>query len=467
MKTNIFARQMTWLARVTLQPSELTPENFIATTIGAFLNPHYQQQFEPQIQRIRALCPDLATKTANERKVKALKIKLPAGIISGVAQGGIGQDNIVLRNAVLSIDIDAKDNPAITDWQAVKRHLASLPYVAYAGLSSTALGVYALIPILDPARHKEHFAAIQRDFSAMGYVLDPVPANIASKRFLSLDTSPIWRNEAEVYEDQVSTEDCLLHKEGSMMGTEGCLLHKEGSMMGKEGGMMSKEGGMMSKGGSMMSKEGGMMSKEGGMMSKEGGMMSKEGCMMSKEGGMMSKEGSMMSKQGSMMGQEGGTRESVCAAVCPRGGASAPSSAPSLATSPSTLTTAPASTTSLEPRPGLLRLTLTQLMQGIPSIRRARQQDLAQSTELQPFDLEAFLQEHHIAYTARQRQGGTQYVVTCPWQHLHSSHSFADAAIFRYPDGRIGFKCLHAHCAQRTWQDFREFYEPEAYAWKL
>ena len=81
------------------------------------------------------------------------------------------------------------------------------------------------------------------------------------------------------------------------------------------------------------------------------------------------------------------------------------------------------------------------------------------------FDLEAFLREHHIEYEARERQGGTQYIVRCPWHELHSSHSYADSAIYQYADGRIGYKCLHAHCADRTWRDFRSYYEPEAYNW--
>ena len=61
----------------------------------------------------------------------------------------------------------------------------------------------------------------------------------------------------------------------------------------------------------------------------------------------------------------------------------------------------------------------------------------------------------------RERHGGIQYIVTCPWSHLHSSRSKAESAVFEYHDGRPGFKCLHGHCADKHWHEYREFYEPK------
>ena len=144
MTTNIFNRLMTSLNRVTLQAAEQNGDNIKTITIGQFVSPEYQTNYAQQIAQIRALCPTLEDKIKNEDRVKQLKVRLPAGIISGVAADGIGQDNIVERNGVISIDIDAKDNPDIHDWEALKRDLASLPFVAYAGISVSGLGVFAL-----------------------------------------------------------------------------------------------------------------------------------------------------------------------------------------------------------------------------------------------------------------------------------------------------------------------------------
>lgn len=83
------------------------------------------------------------------------------------------------------------------------------------------------------------------------------------------------------------------------------------------------------------------------------------------------------------------------------------------------------------------------------------------------FNVEDFFKAHNISYTMRERQGGIQYIVECPWSHLHSSHSKADSAVFEYPDGRLGYKCLHSHCSTKHWQEYREFYEPDAYSNRL
>lgn len=326
---------MTWLSRVTLPTAEQNGNNMCTTTIGSFMSPEYQQLFAPQINKIRALCPTLEDKILNEDAVKALKVGLPAGIISGVAEGGIGQNNITHRNGVICVDIDAKDNRAIHDWQALKQVVGRLPFVAYVGLSVTGLGIFTLIPVLNPEKHKEHFEALVRFFADLsislpqqgddettllqGLVLDPAPSNIASKRFVSYDPAPVWKTEAEVYEDIVEAQPRIA------MTSTGCR--------------------------------------------------------------------------------------------------------------------------PLEPRPGMLSQMLRKMMITLPF------------GDMKPFDLEAFFREHGIKYVERPRQDGTQYIVHCPWEHLHSSHSFADCAIFRYADGRIGFKCQHAHCADKNWHDYRDYYE--------
>lgn len=324
MTTNIFNRQMTLLSRVTLQAGQQNGDNITTITVGQFVNPEYQQHYAQQIAQIRALCPTLEAKIQNEDRVKQLKVRLPAGIISGVAEGGIGQDNIVERNGVISIDIDAKDNPDIRDWEALKREVAELPFVAYAGISVSGLGIFALIPILDPMKHKEHFDALDRYFADYGLKLDRAPKNISSKRFVSYDPAPVWNADAEIYEEVVEAQPVFMEAQPAFMAEQ-----------------------------------------------------------------------------------------------------------------------------PLEPHPGTLKQMLRNLMKPLSL------------NDFAPFDLEAFLRNHNIKYAVRPRQGGTQYVVRCPWAHLHSSHSHADSALFRYPDGRLGYKCLHDHCADRTWHDFRAYYEAQ------
>ena len=315
-KTNIFQRQMTWLRRVTLSLSEQNGNNILSTTIGDFLAPQRQLQYSEQISAIRELCQTLEDKERNHDRIALLKKYLPAGIISGVAVDGIGENNIVARSAVIAIDIDAKDNPALYDWEAVKDAVSKSPFVAYAGLSVSGLGIFVLIPIADPMKHKEHFDAIVDDFNKAtfsikqrgdseptllhGLKLDQAPSNVASKRFVSYDPYPYYNTEAQVYTKTIEPIKLYVRRYTSY-------------------GTGSK------------------------------------------------------------------------------------------------------------------------------------------------FDVEAFLHCHNIPFNFRERHGGLQYIVTCPWVELHSSRSKADSAVFVYPDGRPGFKCMHSHCTDKHWQQYREFYEPDAY----
>lgn len=212
--TNIFTRQMSRLRRVSLQPNELQ-DGILTQTIGGFIDPNVQYRYVQQITAIRALCPTLEEKQRNKQKVKDLKASLPAGIVSAVVENGIGADNVILRNGVVCIDIDAQDNPAITDWQAFKYEIAKSRFIAYVGLSISGLGVFAMIPIADPERHKEHYESIVQDFKAAtftfkqssetepttlkGVKLDTTTSNIASKRFVSYDPQPYINTEAQVY----------------------------------------------------------------------------------------------------------------------------------------------------------------------------------------------------------------------------------------------------------------------------
>ena len=305
------------LRRVTLQRDEL--QNGIFTqTIGGFIDPMVQYRYIQQITEIRSLCPTLEEKKRNNKKVSEIKKSLPAGIVSAVVENGIGEDNVIERNGVIAIDIDANENPAITDWQSFKQELGKSRFIAYAGLSISGLGVFALIPIDDPERHKQHFTAIAQDFKRAtftfmqeghtepttlnGVNLDMAPSNIASKRFVSYDPRPYINTAAQVY----------------------CKTYET------------------------------------------------------------------------------------------------------------------------------------------PTTRIARTY-----TSSHTWNLQGWLDAHGINYNVRERHDGIQYIVTCPWHELHSSRSRGESVIFEYPNGAVGYKCMHAHCAERTWRDFRDFYEPRKEGTKI
>lgn len=81
-----------------------------------------------------------------------------------------------------------------------------------------------------------------------------------------------------------------------------------------------------------------------------------------------------------------------------------------------------------------------------------------------PFDLRTWLNEHGIVYKEEINGNGTKFVLEhCPWEDTHSNKQKWDSALFQNSDGRITFSCFHSHCKDKTWFDFRTFYEPDAY----
>ena len=78
------------------------------------------------------------------------------------------------------------------------------------------------------------------------------------------------------------------------------------------------------------------------------------------------------------------------------------------------------------------------------------------------FSLQDFIDRHNIAVTDVARWNcGTKYILAeCPFD---SSHKGKDASLFEFDDGRLGFHCFHAHCADKSWHDVRLLFEPDAY----
>jgi hypothetical protein len=52
------------------------------------------------------------------------------------------------------------------------------------------------------------------------------------------------------------------------------------------------------------------------------------------------------------------------------------------------------------------------------------------------------------------------FAVVCPWRHEHTSGDTSGTRVGQYAGGALWFRCEHAHCAQRSWEEFREFVSP-------
>lgn len=74
-------------------------------------------------------------------------------------------------------------------------------------------------------------------------------------------------------------------------------------------------------------------------------------------------------------------------------------------------------------------------------------------TRRDDFDLPGFMSRLGIAYDQDTHEGAERLKLDhCPF---NPEHGKGEAAIFRQAGGRLGFKCQHNSCADRTWQDVR------------
>lgn len=77
------------------------------------------------------------------------------------------------------------------------------------------------------------------------------------------------------------------------------------------------------------------------------------------------------------------------------------------------------------------------------------------------FDLEEWLQRYNVRYRKGSYGDGTKFILDeCPFD---SNHKGKDACILQARSGAIGFHCFHNSCSDKTWQDVRKLFEPDAY----
>ena len=75
------------------------------------------------------------------------------------------------------------------------------------------------------------------------------------------------------------------------------------------------------------------------------------------------------------------------------------------------------------------------------------------------FDVTRWMAEHHLSvHRELPYKNGTRFQLeTCPF---NAEHKAPDAAVFRFADGHLGFKCFHKSCEGKDWQALRDLMEP-------
>ena len=157
--------------------------------LGTFL---FCKEYKDDILRLRAVF--------DKEKRNALKRSLPQATISGVFSPTRAKNNLSQHSGLICVDIDAKDNPDILDWETLKQDLSVLPQIAYCALSVSGKGLFMVIPLRYPEKHLQQFRQLQIDFRKMGIMIDSACSDITRLRCLSYDEHPIINENATLYE---------------------------------------------------------------------------------------------------------------------------------------------------------------------------------------------------------------------------------------------------------------------------
>lgn len=159
------------------------------TSLGDFL---FCKEYKGEIMKLREI--------ANKDERNVIKRTLPQATISGVFSPTRAKNNLSQHSGLICVDIDAKDNPEIKDWERLKQDLSVLPQIAYCALSVSSKGVFVIIPLHYPQKHLLQFRQLQMDFGKMGIVIDQACSDITRLRCLSYDEHPIINEDATLYE---------------------------------------------------------------------------------------------------------------------------------------------------------------------------------------------------------------------------------------------------------------------------
>lgn len=143
---------------------------------------------------------NLSDKVRNEEDKSVrdeLKKHLPACTPSGLFSER-KKNKLIKHSGYICIDIDGQDNTRI-NFESFYKELGNIKEVAFAGLSVSGKGAFALIPISNPKEHETHFRAIEEDFLRYGVIVDHACKDVSRLRLYSHNATPHLNNDAVIY----------------------------------------------------------------------------------------------------------------------------------------------------------------------------------------------------------------------------------------------------------------------------
>lgn len=148
------------------------------------------EEFRDAVNEIRS--------SENKAERDKLKAILPAVTISGLFAER-KSECLVKHSGLICLDFDSNDNPSVSDWEEIKKTLSEVKNVAFAALSVSGRGCFAIIPLGFPHRHLEQFKALQIDFIMLGLKIDKACSDVSRLRGMTSDPKAWYNPEARPY----------------------------------------------------------------------------------------------------------------------------------------------------------------------------------------------------------------------------------------------------------------------------
>lgn len=146
-------------------------------------------------ERVRAKVEALRSLPYGSEAFSQAKRQMPCYTPSGVFEVR-NSEGLVKHSGVLCIEWDK-----VEDCQELKELLGGLAFIYYAGLSCSGRGVFALVKIAEPIKHREYFRALSEYFDGIGYEVDRSGSDVCRLRVASYDAEPIFNPDSEVWNE--------------------------------------------------------------------------------------------------------------------------------------------------------------------------------------------------------------------------------------------------------------------------
>jgi hypothetical protein len=144
-----------------------------------------------QVLKIRSL----ATKAERDK----LKVNLPGITPSAICTPTRSTNNVIWHTGLIVFDIDKLPAEKMDEFFNI---IIKMPYVAYCGLSVSGTGYWGIIPIINKAKHLQHFEAMRLYFKSAGIdspYFDVAVKDVARFRYYSYDENAYFNHNAQVF----------------------------------------------------------------------------------------------------------------------------------------------------------------------------------------------------------------------------------------------------------------------------